>query len=106
MGKVIVWLKNHRDVIIAFLASRIMFAILMLLSKNSYSTILELGDGLLYRKIAQFGYSEDYLVAFFPLIPIIIRYLGDIGMLIINQLAFLGTLFILKDLLAKEYNYS
>lgn len=105
MSKIFEFLKKNKDVIVAFFASRLMFILLMLISKNSYSTILELGDGILYKEIAQFGYIEDDLVAFFPLIPILIRCFGDIGMLIINELAFLGTLFILKDFLIKDYKY-
>ena len=105
MGKAVDFLKKNKDVIIAFFASRLMFALLMLISKNSYPTILCLFDAEHYRTIAHYGYISEDITAFFPLIPLIIRFTGDIGLVIINELAFVASLFILKDLIANEYKY-
>lgn len=105
MSKVVDFLKKNKDVLIAFFASRLMFALLMLISKNSYPTILGLFDAEHYRTIAHYGYISEDIIAFFPMIPLLIRFTGDIGLVIINELAFLASLFILKNLLVKEYEY-
>ena len=105
MSKVVDFLKKNKDVFIAFFASRLMFALLMLISKNSYPTILGLFDAEHYRTIAHYGYISEDIMAFFPMIPLLIRFTGDIGLVIINELAFLASLFILKDLLVKEYQF-
>lgn len=105
MSKVVDFLKKNKDVFIAFFASRLMFALLMLISKNSYPTILGLFDAEHYRTIAHYGYISEDITAFFPMIPLLIRFTGDIGLVIINELAFLASLFILKDLLVKEYQF-
>ena len=105
MSKIVDFLKKNKDVIIAFLVSRVVFALLMSISKNSYPTILGLFDAEYYRTIAHSGYIGEDLTAFFPMIPLIIKFTGDIGLVIINELAFLASLFILKDLLIKDYQY-
>ena len=39
-----------------------------------------------YIDIAYNGYAEDYLYAFFPLVPILIRLIGVFGVIVLNQI--------------------
>ncbi len=98
-------IKNYSVVLIAFAFSRIFFALMMFLSgRNSYSAILELFDANHYINIALYGYYHDSVSAFFPLFPLIIRYLGKIGAIVVNNLCFLGSLLILDKLIAVDSN--
>ena len=94
--------NNTKYIIIIFILSRILF----LLSLFRHSLILF--DSHSYIKIAQFGYIENYLYAFFPLYPILIKTLHFIipfyvasGMIISNISTLLAA-FILCSLVKKE----
>lgn len=92
-----------------YLITRIILVVMMLIcnkilpsSLGQYMNVMSLFDNEHYLNIAENGYLTDNLYAFFPLVPLLIRHLGRIGFLVINQLwVFLsGYLFYL---LSKEY---
>lgn len=82
--------SNNKKILIYFFISRIIIVILTLLflaamNKMDIDFYLNLMDNEHYLAIANSGYSIYYQYAFFPLIPILIRILGKIGFLILNQ---------------------
>ena len=94
--------NNTKYIIGIFIISRLLF----LLSLFNHSLIIF--DTHSYIKIAQFGYIENYLYAFFPLYPLLIRVLHVIipsyavsGM-IISNLSSLAAVFVLCSLVKKE----
>ena len=103
MDKVRSFIKENRELLLFFAVSRLFFAVMMLLSRHSYPEILGLFDTEHYRNIASYGYYHESISAFFPMIPLLIKLTGDIGLLVINEFAFLLTLFLTKDLLMKDY---
>ncbi len=101
--------KIMKDIFKFYLITRIFLVILMIIANKllpnlntQYSNVLGLFDNEHYLSIAMNGYNNDFLYAFFPLTPLLIRYLGKIGAIIVNQLCVLlsGYLFYL---LSKEY---
>ena len=94
--------KKYTDVILLFTASRIAFLLLFLLAGNPFSLLTDFFDSHLYTQIANNGYTDGYLTAFFPMIPLIIRFCTGYGLLVVNQICFLFSLVILKKTL-EEY---
>ena len=66
-------LKN-KDIIDIFIVSRIIFFLLMYVSNNNLQELYNLFDGKHYLSIAQNGYWEIRLTAFFPLVPFPLLY--------------------------------
>ncbi len=97
-------LKEHKDVILLFLASRLIFIPLIFLAGNTYAGLINCFDGELYATIARDGYGDDALKAFFPMIPLLIKFIGIYGTVVINNICFLLSLFILKALIGKSRN--
>lgn len=97
-----------------FLLTRICLLVLLffaefILSKTDYSiydNVLDLFDNVHYLNIAKYGYVYADQFAFFPLTPLLIRYLGKVGFIILNQVLVFATgyLFYLisKDVFKKE----
>lgn len=94
-----------------FLISRIpllIFLIIELFLKRE-TTVLNFYDAEHYLWIAKFGYTKDYLYAFFPLYPILIKTFSSIffsyqiaGLIISNVCSFLS-LIIFNKLIPKDY---
>lgn len=87
-----------------------LFGEFMLSSKSiEYHHIFELFDNEHYLNIANNGYTYMHELAFFPLTPLLIRYLGKIGFIILNQVCvFLSgyILYLISDkILKKEDSY-
>lgn len=101
MDKFTKFLKDNKDVFFSFLGAKLLFAVILFISKATYPQVLGFFDAKHYRLIAADGYYVDGATVFFPVIPLIIRYLGDVGLIIINQIAFLAALFFLKKILIK-----
>lgn len=88
-----------------FLVTRIILIIFLVLSEvllsntdiSKYKHVLDLFDNEHYLNIANNGYTSLHELAFFPLTPFLIRYLGKIGFLILNQVCvfFSGYIFYL-----------
>ncbi len=99
-----------KNILKIYLISRIILIILMIISEillntginDKYNHVLELFDNEHYLNIAKYGYTQDYEYAFFPLVPLLIRYTGKIGFLLINQLATITTSYIFY-LISKKY---
>lgn len=98
---------NIKTILISFLLSRLLLIIFLIIKRDL--SIFELYDSIHYIKIAQFGYSEPFLYAFFPLYPTIIRIFNIIipssqisGALISNVCSFLSLLIINKLTKDKE----
>ncbi|MBP5180628.1 MAG: hypothetical protein J6127_04975 [Clostridiales bacterium] len=96
MGKKI---SDNKDVILCFLGSKLLFVAILLITHVSYPTVLGLFDAFHYRNIAELGYYHEMMTVFFPVIPLIIRYTGDVGLIVINQIAYLFSLYFLKQIL-------
>ena len=100
---------NLKKILIIFLISRILLIIFILI-KHDYS-IFEFFDSQHYLKMAEFGYVEPKLYAFFPLYPILIKIFTLIipsyhisGFIISNIVSFLSTL-ILHSMTKEKNNF-
>lgn len=98
-GKIRSFFKDNKDVVLLFLVSRLLFAVILLLTQSPYGKVLGLFDADHYRYIAANGYEYKYMTCFFPVIPMFIRFTGDIGLVIINHVAFFISLVFLKKIL-------
>ena len=99
-----------------YLITRIVLAVLMIVFKfllpiipNEYSNIFMLYDNQYYIGIAKDGYTDDLNYAFFPLVPLLIRYLGQVGFFILNQILTIASGYLLyiidKDIFKNKDNY-
>ena len=95
-------IKKYADVIALFLASRACFAVILLISGKTVPELVYLFDSELYRQIAENGYYKDFLTAFFPMIPLIMRFLTGYGLVVINQICLFITMVLLKKLLEED----
>jgi len=96
-----------------FLITRIVLVIFMvffnfLLSNDisgQYNGVFSLFDNEHYLNIAINGYMYEYQYAFFPLTPLLIRYLGKLGFLFLNQICVLLSgylLYLISDKIFKN----
>ena len=97
--------KELKKLLIIFLLSKIIIILYLIINKSF--SMLDYYDGELYLTIAEYGYIEEKLYAFFPLYPLLIRLLHIIipsyrlaGFIISNCCSF-GSLVII-DLLTKK----
>jgi len=100
-----------------FLITRLVLIIALIVSEwalsntdiSAYKHVFDLFDNEHYLNIANNGYTYMHEFAFFPLTPILIRYLGKIGFLILNHVCvfFSGYLMYLmsRDISSEENNY-
>lgn len=100
-----------------YFISRIILIIFLILAEfllvnkplGEYNHVFELFDNEHYLSIARDGYVYEYQYAFFPMIPFLIRYLGEIGFLIVNQIFVFLTgvlLYLISDrILGKKDKY-
>ena len=95
-------IKKYADVIALFLVSRICFAVILLVSGKTVPELVYLFDSELYRQIAENGYYKDFLTAFFPMIPLIMRFLTGYGLIVINQICLFISMVLLKKLLEED----
>lgn len=86
----------------------IVFNFLLPSGSSIYSNIFEIFDNEHYLNIAINGYQSNYLYAFFPLTPLLIRYLGKWGFLVLNQLLVVMSGYLLylisKDIFKEKEN--
>ena len=76
-----------------FIITRIVLVVLLILSEiflstndlSKYKHVFDLFDNEHYLNIAKYGYVYNYQYAFFPLTPLLIKYLGKCGFIILNQ---------------------
>ena len=101
MEKVKKFFTDNKDVFLLFALSRLLFAAVLLIAQKSYADVLLLFDAEHYRNVAAIGYQEEYMTACFPMAPLAIRYLGHVGAVIVNHLAFFFSLVFLKQLILK-----
>ena len=99
--------SNLKTILIWYIISRL-FLIIFLIIKGDLS-ILELYDGQHYIEMARAGYSSQFLYAFFPMYPLLIKLLNIIipsyqisGTLISNICSFLSLLLLNKMTKEKE----
>lgn len=97
-------ISEHKDILGLFLASRIIFLVIILITPVPFLSVWGQFDAEHYRYIAANGYTER-LTVFFPVIPLLIRYITDIGVTILNNLAFLISLGLIKYTLKDRYNF-
>ncbi len=95
-------IKKYADVIALFLVSRICFTVILLVSGKTVPELVYLFDSELYRQIAENGYYKDFLTAFFPMIPLIMRFLTGYGLIVINQICLFISMVLLKKLLEED----
>ena len=101
MEKVKKFFTDNKDVFLLFALSRLLFAAVLLIAQKSYADVLLLFDAEHYRNVAAIGYQKEYMTACFPMAPLVIRYLGHVGAVIVNHLAFFFSLVFLKQLILK-----
>ena len=82
-----------------FIISRIFILIVAFVSPNTFNNIINVFDSEHYQSIATNGYTKELLTAFFPIIPLIIKYFGIFGMIIAVPI-----LSIMQILLNKKIN--
>ena len=95
--------KELIKILLIFLSSRILLILFLILSKD-----LNIYDSIHYINIAQYGYNENLIYAFFPLYPLTIKALHIIipsyyisGIILSNLFSLLAT-FVLYLLIDKE----
>ena len=94
--------SEYREIILLFLVSRVLFGIIMILAPTPFFDVFGMFDTLSYRYIAAHGYTDE-LSVFFPVIPLLIRFITDIGVVILNNVAFFFSLVLLRWLLRDHY---
>lgn len=98
-----------------YLITRIVLLIFILIAEfilpsstiYKYQYIFDLFDNEHYLNIANNGYTYMYELAFFPLTPLLIRYLGKIGFIILNQVCTILSaylLYLISDKILKKEN--
>ena len=97
-------IKRYADVAAVFLASRICFLIIAFVQHATIINLIYLLDSKAYIHIANNGYNMIHLTAFFPMLPLLFRYLGEYGVLALNQVCLFLSMLALKDILNEEYN--
>lgn len=97
-----------------YLVTRILLVIVIFFAEfiisnthnSEYDDVLILFDNIHYLNIAKYGYATEYLYAFFPLTPLLIRYLGKVGFILLNQVLVFATSYLLyliaKDVFKKD----
>jgi len=98
-----------KKLFIYYLITRICLVAIMFLAEfiisntdnSEYNDVMILFDNIHYLNIAKYGYAIEYLYAFFPLTPLLIRYLGKVGFILLNQVLVFGSSYLLY-LIAKE----
>ena len=99
-------IKKYSDVIAMFLASRVCFLVIIFITGKTIPELIHLFDSELYYQISQNGYDQEFLTAFFPMVPLIMRCLTGYGLLIVNQICLFISMVLLKKLLEDEYKSS
>ena len=89
---------KYSDIIVLFLLARLIYLLIMLISGNHISTILKLFDAGEYLSIASSGYTSDKQTAFFPFLPILIRFTTQYGAMLVCNLCFAVSILFLKKL--------
>lgn len=84
----------------------------IILSKTNfseYNDVFDVFDNIHYLNIAKYGYVYADQFAFFPLTPLLIRYLGKIGFIILNQVTTFASGYLLylisRDVFDRENNF-
>ena len=95
-------IKKYSDVIAFFLVSRVCFAVVLFISGKTIPELVYMFDSELYRQIAVNGYNKDFLTAFFPMIPLIMRCVTGYGLVVVNQICLFISMVLLKKLLEDE----
>lgn len=95
------FVTDNKDVFILFALSRLLFAAAVIIAKTTYADVMLLFDAEHYSNIAAVGYTDEYMAACFPVLPLAIRYLGHIGTIVLNHLAFFFSLYLLKQIILK-----
>lgn len=97
-----------------YLISRIVLFVILVFAEvilsntdeSIYNDVMTVYDNIHYLNIAKNGYEFEYLYAFFPLTPLLIRYLGKVGFILLNQVLVFGASYLLyimaKDIFKKE----
>ena len=67
-----------------------------------FPSVFYVWDGEHYINIAENGYIKDYLYAFFPAIPLLLRYLGKVGLFVLNQICVVLTSYLFY-VIGKKY---
>ena len=106
LKKILKYYIITRLILVVFL---IVFKFILPYSSLEYKNIFMLFDNEYYLEIAKNGYSSNHLYAFFPLVPLLIRYLGRIGFILLNQVLTILSSYIIyiidKDIFKNKDNY-
>jgi len=93
------------NLILWFIIVRIsIVGIYYILGELNIDYLSKLYDSEYYVRIAKYGYTNDIDFAFFPLIPIIIRFIGVPGIITINNIASFVNTFLLYYICNTYYN--
>lgn len=95
-------LNRKKRILLTFILSRIVYLCIIYASGSSITDIRTLWDNEHYVAIAQEGYIWEWQTAFFPVIPLLIRLIGQNGVVILNQLAVLASMFLMDEWNEKE----
>lgn len=85
-------------IFIIFVATRCLFLMAAHVANTDGLRIWDFYDAHHYQAIADNGYAEFMNTAFFPLFPLVIRFFGEIPAIVINNLAFLISAYLIFDL--------
>lgn len=104
--------EYFKKILKIFLITRIILVIFLVLSEvvlsntdiSKYKHVFELFDNEHYLNIAKYGYEKEFQYAFFPLTPLMIRYLGKFGFLLINQVCVFLSGYLLYLIVSKFYD--
>lgn len=108
-------IDSFKYILKLYLITRIILVILLILSEFAlsnrslgiYHHVFDLFDNEHYLNIAKYGYMNNSEYAFFPLTSLLIRYLGKIGFMILNQICVFCSgilLYLISDKIFKNKN--
>ncbi len=97
---------RKKRILLIYILTRITFLCIIYAGGSSITDICTLWDNEHYMSIAQNGYVLEWQTAFFPVIPLLIRLIGQGGVVLLNQLLVLVSMFLLEELAGNNNRFA
>lgn len=94
--------ERRKKILLIFILSRIAYLCIIYAGGSLITDIRTIWDNEHYVTIARNGYVLEWQTAFFPVIPLLIRLIGQTGVVLLNQLILLASMFLLDELTRQD----